>query len=220
MTKVTQKPLEPENGSETSVQKRGQRVRYIREKLLRLSRAEFCKGFEWSPQSLKTWELGWGGGLGEERAKDLVKHLKTFDIYTTTPWLMHGIGMAPTALTSDLNISEEEEDHIAKELLVFREIKGAVDAIVGDDSMVPIFYPGDYVGGILTKNAISAINKQCIITDTAGNTYIRTLNKGDKENFYHLTCFNQNTSLMKEIKNAPIQTVAPIVWVRRRKPKG
>lgn len=199
---------------------RGQRILEIRKKLLGISRAKFCKGFEWSTQSLKAWELSWGGGLNEERAKDLAKHLKAkYDIYTTASWLMHGIGMPPRAVTTDFNVSEEEEEHIAKELLLFREIPDAMDTIMIDEGMIPAFYPGDFVGGILTKDISSAIDKECIIIDGSGQTYVRTLKQGDKKNFYHLSCCNEKTTMPKEIKNISIQSVAPIVWIRRRKPK-
>ena len=226
MTKMNQKTNNLQNNEtekalvkKSEAQKRGERVRYLREQLLGLSRAGFCKDFDWSPQSLKAWELNWGGGLSKDRAKDLAQHLKKFDIYTTVSWLMHGIGIPPTALTKDFDISEEEEEHIAKELLLFREVTGAVDAIVEDDAMTPIFYPGDYVGGIIVKNPLSALDKQCIVTDAGGHVHIRTLRKGDKENFYHLACSNQNTNLTKEIRNISLKTIAPIVWVRRREPK-
>lgn len=205
--------------AQNNIKQRGQRILELRKKLLGVSRADFCKGFKWSAQSLKAWELSWGGGLSEDRAKDLVKHLREkYDIHTTASWLMHGIGMPPRAVTAGFEISAEEEEHIAKELLMFRELSGSVDAIMQDDGMIPAFYPGDFVGGILTSSYEVAIDKECIITDASGQTYIRTLKKGDKKNFYHLVCCNTSTSLPKEIKNISIQSVAPIVWIRRRKP--
>lgn len=204
--------------NQNDAQKRGQRVRYLREKLLGLSRAEFCNDFDWSPQSLKAWELSWGGGLSEERAKDLTQHLKKYDIYASVPWIMHGIGRPPIAITDELNICEEEEAHIAKELLLFKEIPNTVDTIIEDNTMTPLLHPGDYVGGITTSNRELALNKPCIIVDTTGQIHVRILQKGDKKNFYHLVCFNTDKNSKKTTKNIPIQSVAPIVWIRKRMP--
>ncbi len=199
------------------IQERGQRVRYIREKLLELSREDFCINFPLSPQSLKAWELSWGGGLNEDRAKDLAAHLKKLGIYTTASWLMHGIGHPPSPLTSDSYVSEEEDEHIAKELLLFRELPNAVDTIIDDDSMAPFLYTGDYVAGILVSNPMLAIDQQCIITDNSDKIYVRILKKGDKENFYHLEIFNKESGFTKEIKNMPVKSAAPILWIRKRK---
>ncbi len=199
------------------IQERGQRVRYIREKLLELSREDFCKNFSLTPQSLKAWELGWGGGLNEARAKDLACHLKKLGIYTTASWLMHGIGNSPKPLTNHNYISEEEDEHIAKELLLFRELSNAVDTIIDDDSMTPFLFSGDYVAGILVSSPTLALDQLCIITDNNNKTYARILKKGDKENFYHLEIFNKKSSLTKKTKNISIKSAAPILWIRKRK---
>ncbi len=201
----------------SAIQERGTRVRYIREKLLELSREDFCVNFSFTPQSLKAWELNWGGGLNEDRAKDLVCHLKKLGIYTTASWLMHGIGDQPAPMTNECFVSEEDDDHIAKELLVFRELDNTIDTIIDDDSMAPFLLSGDYVAGILMSNSSLAIDQPCIITDNSGKLYVRILRKGDKENFYHLETFNKKSGATKDIKNIPIKSSAPILWIRKRK---
>lgn len=201
----------------SEIEERGKRVQFIRKELLGLSRSDFCKNFSLSPQSLKAWELSWGGGLNEDRARDLTCHLKKLGIHTTVPWLMHGIGNPPSPLTNEMYVSEEEEEHIAKELLLFRELSDTVDTIMDDDSMAPLLYAGDYVGGILVSDPKLAINQMCIITDSNGTTFVRTLKTGDKEKFYHLESFNKENGVFKVIKNTPVKAVAPILWIRRRK---
>ena len=198
-----------------AIKRRGQRVVKLRKKLIGASRLDFCDGFKWSAQSLKAWELGWGGGLSEARAQDLAQHIKDkYGIYITIPWLMHGIGIPPSLVTKELDISKEE--HIAKELSVFKELDGSIDAIVDDDGMAPILYPGDLVGGILKTDFASAIGKQCIVIDDIGQIHIRFLEKGDAKNLYHLVCCNEKTSLPKKKTNIAIQAVATIEWIRRR----
>lgn len=201
----------------SAIQERGLRVRYIREKLLEISREDFCINFSFTPQSLKAWELSWGGGLNEDRAKDLAAHLKKLGIYTTASWLMHGIGDQPAPMTNECFVSEEDDEHIAKELLVFRELSNTVDTIIDDDSMAPFLLSGDYVAGILMSNPSLAINQPCIITDNSGKVTVRILRKGDKGNFYHLEIYNKKSGTTKDIKNIPIKSAAPILWIRKRK---
>lgn len=201
----------------SEIEERGKRVQFIRKELLGLSRSDFCKNFSLSPQSLKAWELSWGGGLNEDRARDLTCHLKKLGIHTTVPWLMHGIGNPPSPLTNEVYISEEEEEHIAKELLLFRELSGAVDTIIDDDCMAPLLYAGDYIGGVIVSEPKLAIDQICIVTDSNGKTFVRTLKAGDKINFYHLQSFNEDNRSSVEIRNIPIKTAAPVLWIRRRK---
>lgn len=201
----------------SAIQERGLRVRYIREKLLELSREDFCANFSFTSQSLKAWELNWGGGLNEDRAKDLACHLKKLGIYTTASWLMHGIGDQPAPMTNESFVSEEDDEHIAKELLLFREQANTVDTIIDDDSMAPFLLSGDYVAGILMSNLSLAIDQPCIVTDNHGKMVVRILRKGDKENFYHLEAINKKSGVAKDIKNIPIKSAAPILWIRKRK---
>jgi hypothetical protein len=201
----------------SDIQARGLRIRYIREKLLELSREDFCVNFAYTPQSLKAWELSWGGGLNEDRAKDLVAHLKKLGIYSTASWLMHGIGDQPAPMTNECFVSQEDDEHIAKELLVFRELSNTIDTIIDDDSMAPFLLMGDYVAGVVVSNPLLAVDNICIITDNNEKVYVRMLKKGSKENFYHLETFNKTPSVAKEIKNIPIKSAAPILWIRKRK---
>ena len=205
----------------SSSEERGKRIQFIRKHLLALSREQFCQ--QGNPfvttQTLKSWELAWGSGLTEKGAKQLVDYLKELKIYCTTAWLLHGIGRQATQLTKDLEYSETLEDQIAKELLLFREQPNAIDAIISDDAMIPLLYPGNYVGGIVVKDIETAINKDCIIIDTENNTYVRNLHYGDESGHYDLVSLNTNSHFAKkEIKNISIKIAAPIVWIRRQNP--
>ena len=91
-----------------SAEERGKRVRYIRDRLLGLSREQFCKNSEMTNHSLKAWELAWGSGLTESGAKKLVLHAKSLGVYTSCAWLMHDIGNTPMLITQDFDIHEDE----------------------------------------------------------------------------------------------------------------
>lgn len=209
MSKITQEQI-------TSPEARGKRIRFMREHLLSLTREEFCQDIDITDQSLKGWELGWGGGLSPSGAAKIVKRARELNIYCTEAWLLHGIGRAAMPITSDLDIQEGDEIHIAKELLTFRELHNSVDTIVKDDAMLPFLYPGNYVGGLIVENIGSAVNKDCIIILDNDEILVRMLRIGDEPNCYDLSCINDNPSMVKKrIKNAAIKFAAPIVWIRR-----
>jgi hypothetical protein len=200
----------------SSPEARGKRIKYIREQLIAFTREEFCRDAHFTAQSLKGWELAWGGGLSQQGAVKIVKRSKALNIYCTVPWLMHGIGKDATCITKDFNIQDGDEDHIAKELLLFRELQNAITTVIKDDSMIPLLYPGNYVGGIVVNNVEDAIGQGCIIVADNDEILIRILKPGEEPARYHLACFNENTTLVKkEIKNVAIQFAAPIVWIRR-----
>ena len=195
---------------------RGKRIRYIREHLLSQAREEFCRDSDITAQSLKGWELAWGGGLSQQGAIKLVRRARELNIYCTESWLMHGIGRNATLITKDLDIQDGDESHIAKELLLFRELRHSIDTVIKDDGMLPFLYPGNYVGGIIVNNINNAIGKECIIVADNNEILVRVLKYGAEPARYDLVCFNEHTTLVKkEIKNTAIKFAAPIIWIRR-----
>jgi len=200
----------------TSAEARGMRVRFIRDNLLTLTREKFCEHSNITSQSLKGWELGWGNGLTIKAAEKIVKRAKKLNVYCTYSWLMHGIGREATYLTNDLNLNEHDDDHLAHELLLFKEQHGALVSMVSDDAMAPLLCAGNYVGGITVKNIDIAVGKECILTDDNDDIYIRILKKGDEAGHYNLCCLNQDAAWAnKEIKNISIKIAAPIVFIRK-----
>ena len=202
--------------NESSAESRGKRIRFIREHLLSQTREEFCRDSNITAPSLKGWELAWGGGLSDQGAGKIVKRAKALNIYCTESWLMHGIGRTATRITKDLFIQDGDENHIAKELLLFREMHNSIDTVIKDDGMFPFLYPGNYVGGIVVKNMENAIGKECIIIADNEEIFVRILKHGDKPGRYNLVCLNEHTLLVKkEIINTAIKFAAPIIWIRR-----
>ena len=206
----------PLPGSISTPEDRGKRLRFIREHLLFLTREEFCRDCNITAQSLKGWELGWGGGLSQPGAKKVVKRARQLNVYCTESWLLHGVGRSATLITKDLDIQEGDENHIARELLLFRELNHSIDAVIKDDGMIPLVYPGNYVGGIIVKNIENAIGKECIIVTDNDEIFVRILQHGSKPGHYNLLCLNDKTALVKkDIHNTPVKFAAPIVWMRR-----
>jgi hypothetical protein len=201
----------------SSPEARGKRIRFIREHLLSLTREEFCQNTNITAQSLKGWELAWGGGLSKQGVIKVIQRSKDLNVYSTEAWLMHGIGKDAAFITKDLVIQEDDdESHITKELLLFREINNSIDTVIKDDGMIPFLYPGNYVGGIIATDIKNAIGKECIIITDNDETFVRILNYGEENARYNLTCLNKNTVLVKkEIQNTAIKFAAPVIWIRK-----
>lgn len=195
---------------------RGKRIRFVREHLLSLSREEFCLNTNINVQTLKGWELAWGGGLTRAGTEKIITRAKALKIYCTEAWLMHGIGRMATPITKELKTDESEESHIAKELLVFRELPHSIDTIVKDDGMLPLLYPGTYIGGIIVQNIEHAVDKDCIIIADDDECFVRILKQGNQPGHYNLVCLNEHSVFVKkEIKNITVKYAAPIVWIRK-----
>jgi len=200
----------------SSPEARSKRIRLIREHLLCLTREDFCEGSNITAPSLKGWELGWGGGLTQKGAEKIVKRANELNVYCTESWLMHGIGRNAALITKDLDIHNGDENQISKELLLFRETKNSIDTVIKDDGMIPLLYPGDYIGGIIVKQIENAIGKECIIIADNDEILVRVLKHGEEPGRYNLSCLNEHTMLVKkQIKNTAIKFAAPIVWIRR-----
>lgn len=196
---------------------RGKRLKYIREHVLNISRPEFCKNTSIHPQSLKGWELAWGGGLKEKGAEKFAKRVEELGIYCSIHWLLYGIGSQPTAITVSSDVTKSEDIQIAKELLLFREQLNAIDVVIDDDGMIPLVYPKDYVAGIIIKDFSKTVDQECIIVTESNHIYVRVLKPADQPEYFSLVCLNQHTSLSDIIiKQAEIKEIAPIIWIRRR----
>ena len=204
----------------SSPEARAKRVKYVRENLLNISRSELCKDSILKEGSLKGWELAAMGGLTEKGAEKLVARFKELGIYCTTPWLLHEIGYGPTRKQEHIDISNSEEEQIAKELLEFRQQPNAIDTIIKDDSMLPLLAPGNFVAGIVARNIKTAINKECIIVMPDHSYLVRILQSGDDPGRYTLSSLNKNPSMMRqEIKNVSIIAAAPIILIRKKNPE-
>lgn len=106
---------------------RGERVRYLREILLRLNRKEFCLRHPIiSDGTLLNWEYARYGGLSMKGAYALQEIFKKEGILNCTiEWLLHGIGETPIFMHFyPENFSKElftksDDEKINKEINLF-----------------------------------------------------------------------------------------------------
>lgn len=227
--------------STDSQEARGIRARYIREKVLGLSRNKFSKrhkDLELTVSTLQNWEDARYGGLTEKGARKLIEAFAKEGINCSLQWLLFGIGDAPPEIrdfnlvvanivgskaTADFPPSNlprvTDEESIAKELRYFRELHvDAIDAIVNDDGLCPYVEPGDCVAGIrLTGQDIHrAIGFNCIIQTYTGQILVRKLEAGSEPGLFTLICTNLDTQVSDaKLLNVKLFSVAPIIWLRK-----
>lgn len=201
----------------SSPEQAGKRLKYIRIHLLNLTRNELCANTGVSIPALKAWELGLGGGLTEKGTEKLIPRFHELGIYCSVPWLLHGIGTAATFQTESLQTNAAEDAQIAKELLSFRSQGNTLTTVIKDDGMLPTLPPDTLVGGIITNDLQTVLEKDCIIVTQSNEIFVRILVAAKEAEHYDLECANKQAYMTKKsIKNVKIKAVAPIVWIRRK----
>jgi transcriptional regulator with XRE-family HTH domain len=209
-----------------SAEARGERLRYMRDKILRYSRKEFAKKYKIPPGTMQNWESARNGGLSESGAKKLLEIFAVEGIHCPLEWLMYGIGTDPFAATRSLHVVNEtpgsyvipQEMAIAQELQLFHQhTRNAVDTIIADDSMAPIFVSGDLVAGqrYFGKDITKALNLPCIVHTETGEIYVRIIKATDHKDLFNLVCSN-TLATQPILKNIKIFSVAPVLWLRRK----
>lgn len=207
-----------------SPEERAQRVRYVREKVLGLTRKEFSRKSAISASSLQNWEQNrLEKGLTEAAAQRLVKAFREEGADCTIEWLLYDIGEKPSSPFSKQTmkslLKSPDEEIIAKELKLYHELNpNSIDTVVSDDGMSPMCWPGDYVAGkrYIGEDIKKTIGLPCIVELETNELIVRMLEQGEEENRFNLYCANTNASTKKIIRNATVKSSAPILWLRRR----
>ncbi len=200
------------------------------------SQEAFALACDVGVSTLRQWEAGLLYGLSEEGADIVIHFAKRHSVICTKSWLLENIGDSPRIdkqnQTSDNLVtgknrflaqileSLDAEHSIEKEIEIFTQInENAVVQRVKDDSMLPLYLSGDYVGGqfLIKENITLALNKDCIIKLENEQTIIRHLTKGNREGLYKAYCINiQATAKHDPLFNIPIKAAAPIKRVWRK----
>lgn len=209
----------------------GSRLKFAREKLLKLSRADITKKYGLSSDTLAAWENG-KNPLTEKGLDKCIKIFSNESLIVSREWILTGKGVDPS-FKFDLNkyfknmpteqSDEKVEDAIllAKEIEFFRSLSSdSVTGLISNEDMLPLYSRGDYVGGrLLFGEDISAcIGKDCIINTEDGAVYIRRVVRNADNETYNLVCLNPSYNGNPEpvIFGVKIKSAAPIVWHRRQ----
>ncbi len=212
----------------------GKRLKYVREKLLKLSRSEISEKHGLSKDTLAAWENE-KIQVSEKGIERCIKIFSAENLIVSREWLLIGKGLDPSFSfdlsryfglpAGDENKEEVEDDSICiiKEINFFRSSsKNSVTGIISSDEMLPLYSRGDYVGGKLRYGSeiSDCIGKDCIIHTKTGEIYIRRVLKNPNGKNYNLACLNPSWSGNSEpvLFNVEIESAAPIIWHRRLNP--
>jgi transcriptional regulator with XRE-family HTH domain len=209
----------------------GNRLRRLRN-MTNLPQREFCDGLGFSLEALRVWEYGKFGGLTKKGAKAVIEQAQRFGVTATMEWLLYNHGQGPSLIT-DFNEFETDQLHattapltddnerelIANELALFKSHHSNVaDLVIIDDSMLPIFSPGDVIAGIkcFDKDINQLIGQTVIARTTTGELLLRQLHATQQQNHYTLLPTNMNTSAKPSIlTDIELVFAAPTLWHRR-----
>jgi len=194
-----------------------------------LSNKEFSEKNDISVSTLNTWVYGLTrGGITEKAAKRIIAAALKCGVYSTTAWLLDGIGSQPqlvdipyaTGSAHKSQLPFMPEDAFNHEVSFFCETyPNAITLLIHDDAMEPAYYGGDYVGGLLlTDNEIlKAIGKDCIIKTNENQVICRRLTSGNQKGRYNLHMINPSSNAqLPALYDAIILSAAPVIRVWRK----
>lgn len=206
--------------SQNNANNRAERLRRLRE-YLGVSRRSFCTKHKIAAGSMQNWEDARFGGLTEKGAQRLVEVFASENIHFTPEWLLFGIGSDPLVEKmsnqpiSEITPSMSEETFIAEELkLFYRYYKNAMHLTITDKSMEPHYWMGDIVAGPNCFEPKKIINKDCLVQIPHHPILIRRIKKTNHEEHFNLATIHSDQTITHQ--NAPILSVAPIIWIRRK----
>lgn len=226
------------SNAKSSREARAKRLKSLR-KMTRLSRSVFSERYGVPSGTLQNWESARFGGLTEKGAKIALSAIRSEGIYCSFEWLMYGIGPSPQLNDKlfentnnpsliDEGLSKQETNidsqlaTIAQELLIFRKLNpNAIDFVVRDNGMEPLFVLGEYVAGCrrYQTDISSAVNQNCIIQTATGDMLLRHLSQGSAPDLYTLICMNPTARVERPvIYDVKLTYVAPVIWTRRKDP--
>lgn len=208
----------------------GDRLKYIRENLLKLSRADVQKKYGISPDTLAAWENE-KVNISIKGVERCIKFFNAENLIVSKEWILTGEGLNPkfsfdlnryfnTLPTNEADETLDDNILIAKEIDFFRSLTtNSITGLIASEDMLPTYSRGDYVGGRFRygKEIDLCIGKNCIIKTKDGATYIRRVAKNPSGKGYNLVCLNPEWDGNPEpvIFSVEIECAAPIIWHRR-----
>tara|TARA_Y200000002_G_scaffold382836_1_gene401574 strand:- start:8259 stop:8972 length:714 start_codon:yes stop_codon:yes gene_type:complete len=206
---------------ESSSQQRAARLRCVRA-MTNKPRDHFKKHYGIARGTLQNWESDRHGGLTEKGAILILKAFRAENVGCDLAWLLHGVGEGPYFIKdaeADVRKDHPDVDLITKELLYFRQGNdNAIDFIVKDESMAPVYMPGDYVcGSRFYRDDIAKLENDIAIVQTLEHgTLLRMIKPGDQIGLYHLYSLNVHGVYSNQMSlNVEILSAAPVKWHRK-----
>lgn len=221
----------------------GDRLLYLRKDVARLSRRKVAEKYNIPEVTLKSWERN-QVALSDKAVKRCIDMFLQEKIVVTPEWLLCGEGVDP-AFTLDVNryllsqqsaypVAEskdsfnryginslgESESSLLQDAQYFRQqYQDSLVHLVQNDEMLPLYGPGDYVGGRECKVGTDAFQQAlehiCIVRLTDESLVLRHLALGDAFERYHLSCTNPRVKTKQPVwYNVEIVAAAKVIWHR------
>ena len=192
------------------------------------NRRDFCSHFDIPYDTLDAWERG-KNPLTLKGAKRVIDILKSVGIYCSVDWLMKGEGLSPRPLKEiipdiEVDLSDslnlfEKNITLATEISTFTTLnKDSIITIIRDESMLPFYEKGDYVGGVRLRgdDIINAINKKCIVEFLDERITVGQLQKSNNSLSYKVSPLNKSAAKKPKTEESSLEIVsaAPVLWHR------
>ncbi|CAM4396647.1 MAG: hypothetical protein LEGION0398_MBIBDBAK_00202 [Legionellaceae bacterium] len=204
-----------QNSILSSTEQRAFRLAYLMDNVLKMSRNDFAKLVGVTKTSISFWRNPTDKrGLMESAAGKICRGVLKLGLKCNPSWLLHGMGASPSWITSDETekvILPERQLEISS-FLSFS--KSAVVFRIQDNSMQPLYFYNDIVGGIWQKsNEID--ERKTYIVEVNGQLQVRKLKATNKPNHFDLfsLSFIENPNYLYEMKNIYLEKVALIIRV-------
>lgn len=210
----------------------GERIRFVRENL-RYTRRQFCEKYLISESTLKSWE-NIDKNITENALTKILSLFNQEGVRLNRDWLLYNKGEQPHFHSAHLvnheqeaNIEPVEYSEYHDELLMMedqthflKKYKSSVSTIISTMEMLPLYSPGDYVGGIKRtgRDIEKTVGRDCIIKikDQQG-LLVKRVGGREKSGLYSLFITNTVDSFKNAILTAvDIEYCAPIIWIRKK----
>jgi transcriptional regulator with XRE-family HTH domain len=197
----------------------GERLKSARRQL-GFSRREFGGICGFSAATLQAWE----DGKYPVPVRSIVKYVDSLlhcGLVTTPEWFVKGEGLPPRPISAPTLKIRSKKEIILREVLFFeKENENSIITTISDDSMLPFYDIGDFLGGIIVpiQEADKYIGSICIATISSGETLVRKLKRGSEDKRYNLISTNLDTNAYSAfLLNCQITQLAQIIWHRKYK---
>lgn len=206
----------------------GERLKYIRTDLLKLSKSVIKIKYALKPDALYNWECG-----RVKITKSVFKKLsKTIfepeSLLVDEDWLINGNGAQPVKLSSfpliktNIVVGEIPEGVlIQKELSFFMNFHpDAICMQVDSECMSPFYQKGDYVCGKLVSddNIGNLLGNDCIIILKNGSKLVRRIVSINPDNTFNIVGHNLSVGMIDATHlNVDIKSAAKILLHRKIK---
>lgn len=204
----------------------GQRIRFLRG-MSSLTRREFSEKYGLKESTFRSWEMDLAV-ISETSIQKLMNVLRKEGIFCTPDWIRTGIGNPPYIFRNKI-FGSKDEDEISNQNTLDIEIKYFLNSysnsliyFVQDDCNLPIYKPGDVVGGIkitFPEKIKDYEGQPCIVPDpeNKNNYNLRMIKPSKDKDKVSLTCLRSDTDTVacKILYDVTLDFYVPIIWHRR-----